>query len=71
MASPTLNIQLLTTNAVVSWPAYYGDFTLQSATNLLDSNAWATAGTPVVVGNQFVLTNTPVIGDLFFRLKGN
>jgi hypothetical protein len=69
---PTLNIQKFSTNAVLSWPSYYGDFTLQSLTNIIASNSWASmAGTPGVVGNQYVLTNGPVAGNKYFRLKGN
>lgn len=72
LGMPILNIHKFTTNAVVSWPSYYGDFTLQSVTNVILSNAWtAVVGTPVVSGNQYVLTNGPISGNRFFRLKGN
>jgi hypothetical protein len=56
-------------NLVLSWPAYYGDFTLQSATNLQGSNNWsAVPGSPVVVGNQFVVTNRMTNSRAFYRL---
>jgi hypothetical protein len=72
LGSPILNIQRLTSNAVLSWPFYYGDFTLQSVTNVTASNSWVNvAGTPSVVANQYVLTNGPISGNSFFRLKGN
>jgi len=72
LGRPTLNIQKLATNAVLSWQSYYGDFTLQSVTNVIASNSWtAVAGTPVVVANQYVLTNGPISGNKFYRLKGN
>jgi hypothetical protein len=72
LGSPILNIRKFTTSTVLSWPAWYGDFTLQSVTNLTLSNAWTTvAGPPEVNGNQYVLTNGPLTGDQFYRLKGN
>lgn len=72
LGRPTLNIQKFNTNAVLSWQSYYGDFTLQSVTNVIASNSWAAvAGTPVVVANQYVLTNGPISSNRLFRLKGN
>jgi hypothetical protein len=72
LGSPTLNIQKFNTNAVLSWQACYGGFTLQSVTNIISSNSWATVvGTPVVVASQFVLTNGPISRNRFYRLKGN
>ncbi len=40
---PRLNIQQIGTNAVLSWPSYYGngEFSLQSSINLASSNSWA------------------------------
>jgi hypothetical protein len=67
---PTLTIQRFTTDAVLSWPSFYGDFTLQSVTDLTASGSWANvAGTPLVVGSQYVLTNSPISGNRFFRLR--
>jgi hypothetical protein len=72
LGRPTLNIQKFNTNAILSWQSYYGDFTLQSVTNVIASNSWATvADMPTVVANQYVLTNGPISGNEFFRLKGN
>ena len=72
LGSPTLHIQKFATNAVLSWPSYYGDFTLQFVTNLMLSNDWTTvAGPPVVSGSQYVSTNGPLTGHKFYRLKGN
>jgi hypothetical protein len=67
-----LAIQKAGTAAVLSWPSYYGGLTVQSVTNPILSNAWATvAGTPVVSGNQYSFTNNPISGHAFYRLKGN
>lgn len=53
----------------LSWPAYYGDFTLQSATTLQGTNNWSDAPvTPVLVGNQLVVTNRPANSITFYRL---
>src|SRR4030095_8596622 len=57
-------------SAVLSWPFYYGDFSAQSTTNLLSSNSWvAVAGTPVMSGNKFFQTNSPISTNRFFRLE--
>jgi len=72
LGSPTLTIQKLSTDAVLFWQSFYGDFTLQSVTDLTASGSWANvAGTPVVVGSQYVLTNGPISGNRLFRLKPN
>jgi predicted outer membrane repeat protein len=72
LGRPTLNIQKSATNAVLSWESYYGDFRLQSVTNVIASNGWTNvAGTPAVVANQYVLTNGPISENRFYRLKGN
>lgn len=56
-------------NLVLSWPGYYGDFQLESATNLQGASNWTVVpGVPVLVGNQFVVTNRMTNGIQFFRL---
>jgi CSLREA domain-containing protein len=70
LARPQLAIQSTANGAVLSWPAYYGGFTVQAATDIVLSNAWATvAGAPVVSGNRYVFTNSPITGNKFFQLK--
>ena len=71
LASPQLSIQKVGSNAVLSWPSYYGDFLLQSSTNF-DTATWIlAAGTPTVVGNQYQQTNGPISTNRFFRLIRN
>jgi hypothetical protein len=54
---------------VLTWPACYGDFTLQSTTNLLAPNGWiSVTDTPVVVGNLFNVTNNKTGAGRFYRL---
>ncbi len=72
LGQPTLSIQQAGNAAVLSWPSYYGYFTLQSSTNVASSNAWITAaGSAVIVGNQYQQTNSPISGNQFFRLYRN
>jgi hypothetical protein len=72
LGHPTLTIQQFGTAAVLSWPSYYSDFTLESATDINAPDSWANvAGTPAVIASQNVLTNAPISGNRFFRLNGN
>ncbi len=69
---PQLNIQLAGTDVVLSWTTNAVDFQLQSVTNLTASNNWiVVGGTPTIAGNQYRLTNSPISGNQFYRLKGN
>ena len=72
LASPQLNVQQAGSSAALSWPSYYGDFSLQSSTNIESSNSWILAGgSPTVVGNQYQQTNGPIAPNRFFRLLRN
>jgi hypothetical protein len=69
---PKLNLQQLGNAAVLSWPYYYTNLTLQSSTNLGSSNNWVNAsGSAAIVGNQYRQTNSPIAGTKFYRLRGN
>jgi hypothetical protein len=69
LGSPDLGASVLSNVVVISWPAAYGDFVLQSATNLQGPGAWTAVPTPpLVVSNQFVVTNQVTNGSMFFRL---
>jgi hypothetical protein len=69
LGSADLGLGMASNNAVLSWPAYYGDFTLQSATNLQDPNDWSDVPvTPVVVGTQLVVSNLMTNARTFYRL---
>ncbi|MGA2245500.1 MAG: choice-of-anchor Q domain-containing protein [Verrucomicrobiota bacterium] len=58
LGSATLGLGMMSNDVVVSWPAYDGDFVLQSATNLQGSSNWSTVTDAlVVVGNRFNVTN--------------
>jgi hypothetical protein len=72
LGSPQLNIRPAPgNNVVLSWPSYYGDFTLESVTNLAASNIWnAVPSAPVIEGDQFNVTNAATDVRKFYRLKG-
>ena len=69
LGSAYLGAAMGSNGMVLSWPAYYGDFTLQSATNLQSSSNWSDVpDTPVVVGNQLIITTPATNSMMFYRL---
>ncbi len=71
-ARPRLAIQKAGNAALLSWPFYYGGFTVQSVTNPSTSNSWtAEAGSLVVSSNLYFFTNGPLSSKKFYRLKAN
>jgi hypothetical protein len=70
--SPPIGLGKSGTNVVVSWPASYGDFTLQSAPSFGSADNWSNApDMPVVIGDQFVVSNSIVGSGMFYRLVHN
>ncbi len=70
LGSSEVGLGMAGNNVVVSWPAYYGDLMLQSATGLQGSNNWSrVAGAPVQVGLQLVVTLPADEPIRFFRLS--
>ena len=69
IAGLTLNIQVVGTNAILSWPTAPG-FYLESTTNLNSPTTWISNSiSPVVVNGQNIVTN-PIAGhQKFFRLQ--
>jgi predicted outer membrane repeat protein len=65
---PRLTIQALAGGAVLSWPSYYGGFSVISVTNLASTNWVSIPGIPLVMSSQYVVTNSPVSGRKFYRL---
>ena len=65
-----LNIQVVGTNAILTWPTNVPGFYLESTTNLGSSAVWNTnLPLPVVINDQNVVTN-PIAGThQFFRLQ--
>jgi len=69
LGDPDLGLGQGSNGVVLSWPAYYGDFTLQSTTNLASPDSWGSVtDLPVLIGNVFAVTNRSVGANRFFRL---
>jgi hypothetical protein len=69
---PRLNVQQAGNVAVLNWLNYYGNFFVQTNGSVTVPSGWGNApGTPVVIGTQYFLTNSPISGIRFFRLKSN
>jgi hypothetical protein len=73
-SAPFLSITATTSGYILSWPTNDGSFTLETATNLLQTvsspSAWKSAGTPVVVNGVNQLTVPTNSGSSFYRLQG-
>jgi hypothetical protein len=69
LGSTNLGMGVSSKGLVISWPACYGDFVLQSAPNLQGAALWsAVSNTPAVIGNSFVVTNQMSAPAQFYRL---
>jgi hypothetical protein len=69
LGSPDMGAGISSDGIVISWPAAYGDFVLQSSSNLQAPESWGVVQTyPTVVSNQFVVTNQMINGSMFYRL---
>ena len=70
-ASPiSLAIAAAGTNVLVSWPGHAPEFSLESRTNILGTNAWNTVNiTKVLTNNSYVVTWPATNTPNFFRLK--
>ena len=70
LGSTEVGLDMAGHNLVLSWPAYYGDLMLQSATNLQGSNGWSHVSEPPAhVGSQFIVTLPADEPIKFFRLS--
>ena len=66
----TLNIQIVGTNAVLSWPTNVLGFNLAFSLNLGAGTVWNTnLPSAVVVNGQNVVTNPITNGQQFYRLQ--
>jgi len=69
LGKPNLNIQKVGSNVLLSWPWYYGDFALQTSTDVSLANSWINpGGLAAVVGTEYRQTNGPISTNRFFRL---
>jgi hypothetical protein len=67
-AGPALHANLSSGKVVVSWSTNFTGYTLQSADTLPGSSWLTVSPSPVVVGNQYFVTNT-ISGRKFYRLR--
>jgi hypothetical protein len=70
---PTLSIVSSGTNIIISWPADTASSFVLETTNVLDSTTisapiWPSAGSPSLVGPNYVVTNSLSAGSSFYRL---
>lgn len=69
-SSPTLNLTQTGNSVVLSWPAVSTGFILEKNSNLALTASWTTTlPAPVVVGNQYFVTNSITAGNQFYRLR--
>jgi hypothetical protein len=70
LGSPRLGIVWQPPNAVISWPAYYGDFQLESVAALAASNHWTSVTNTVSNDGSMNRVTIPASnGNEFYRLK--
>lgn len=68
--APLLQAQPSGNDFVLTWPLSAADYTLQTSTNLTDSNSWTTVtNVPAIVDLQNTVTNPAADGARFYRLK--
>ncbi len=68
LIGPSLTATRVGQNLVLSWPISAPGYTLQSTTSLSAPNWKPVAKVPVVVGNQYYVTNNSASGNNFYRL---
>ncbi|HXI83446.1 MAG TPA: kelch repeat-containing protein [Verrucomicrobiae bacterium] len=66
-----LQIKQLNNQAVISWPSSATNAVLEVATSLAAGDWTAVTSGVTVVGNNYVLTNSPGLNRGFFRLHGH
>lgn len=68
-ATPTLNTQQVANGLRLSWPGSFDGFVLES-TETICSETWeAVSATPVIEGDELVVTVETVGGSKFYRLR--
>ncbi|NOS69071.1 MAG: hypothetical protein HOP33_03990 [Verrucomicrobia bacterium] len=70
LIAPSLQIQILGTNAVVTWPLFGTGYFLQATTNLTATSSWSdVTNQPVIANLQYTVTNGLSAGSRFYRLS--
>ena len=66
---PTISATRSGSNIIFTWPSTYTGYTLVYRTNLTAGTWLTNAGAPVLVNNQYTVTNPVGSGRTFYRLK--
>jgi ELWxxDGT repeat protein len=67
---PVLSMARVGNQIVLSWPTSHGEYTLESTTDLSPPLNWSEVSiTPMIVGDQFTVTDTIAGAGQFYRLK--
>jgi hypothetical protein len=67
---PLLEARHLQNSIILSWPASFTDFVLESKTNLSLAAPWTLfAGSPFLMDNRFIVTNLTEGDAMYFRLR--
>jgi hypothetical protein len=67
---PILNLSQAGAASVLSWTTDAPGFVLESSSTVAPSNVWSRVIAPVFInGGQFVVTNNPGGGTVFYRLR--
>ena len=69
LGRPDLGLGKGSNNILITWPASYGDFKLQSTTNVVLPNSWSSVtDSPAIVGSVLTVSNNPTGANRFYRL---
>jgi len=68
VSAPQLAISRSGASIILTWPASFTGFTLQSATNLVSANWSAVSPPPVTINGQNTVTNAVTGKGMFYRL---
>jgi hypothetical protein len=67
---PVLQIQIVGTNVVISWPSSAAGYGLQSSPAVATTNSWTSVtNVPAIAGPHFFVTNSLFSGSFYYRLK--
>ena len=67
--SPTLSCTVANGKLILGWPSSFPGFKLESTTNVIQPIIWTTVqSAPMLVNNQYVITNSISGSQMFFRL---
>jgi hypothetical protein len=71
IVGPTLDITTSGMDVILSWPESAGNFALQSTLDLTTTNWAVISNIPVVIGQNFVVTNAISDSAQYFRLQSD